>query len=100
MVCPITSDINDYAKEVVDKLRATGFRIEGDYRNEKIGYKVREHTNARVPVLLSVGHREKDDGTVSVRRIGSKDNTVKSLDELIKDLQSEIDNKVAYDKGE
>ncbi len=99
VVCPITSDINDYAVEVEEILRKAGFRVESDLRNEKIGYKVREHTNARVPVLLSVGNREKDNRSVSVRRIGSQKNTVQSIDELIADLQHEIDNKIAYDTG-
>jgi threonyl-tRNA synthetase len=67
VVCNITDAQADYAAEVADRLRHTGFRVESDLRNEKVGYKVRAHTLARVPYILVVGDRERDEGTVSVR---------------------------------
>jgi threonyl-tRNA synthetase len=71
VVATIVSDADDYASQVVQKLRAAGLRAELDARNEKINYKVREHSLAKVPLLLVVGKREADEGTVAVRRLGS-----------------------------
>ena len=69
---------------VVDKLRAAGLRVEADLRNEKINYKVREHSLAKVPLLLVVGKREAEEGTVALRRLGSDEHQkVMSLDEAI-----------------
>ena len=73
VVAPIVSDVNGYGEEAVAALRAAGLRAEGDYRNEKINYKVREHSLAKVPVILAVGHREIEGRTVSVRRLGEKE---------------------------
>ena len=70
VVAPIVSEADDYAEEVVAALRAAGLRAEADLRNEKINYKVREHSLAKVPVILAVGHREVEDRTVSLRRLG------------------------------
>ena len=67
VVCNITDAQADYAAEVADRLQQMGFRVESDLRNEKVGYKVRAHTLARVPYILVVGDRERDEGTVSVR---------------------------------
>jgi threonyl-tRNA synthetase len=80
-VLTITSDADDYAMEVVAKLRSAGITAEADLRNEKISYKVREHSVAKVPVLMAVGQREIDDQAVAVRRIGSKQQKVFPLDE-------------------
>ena len=80
VVAPIVSDANGYAEEVVAALKAAGVRAEADLRNEKINYKVREHSLAKVPVILAVGHREVEDRTVSVRRLGEKDSRVAGLD--------------------
>jgi threonyl-tRNA synthetase len=80
VVCPITSEADDYAQEVVAALQAQGLRARADVRNEKINYKVREHSVAKVPVILAVGMREAEEGTVSMRRLGSKDQSVISLD--------------------
>ena len=83
VVATIVSDADDYAREVVAKLEATGIRVESDLRNEKINYKVREHSLAKVPHLLVVGKREAEEGTVAVRTLGEKEQRVMSLDEAI-----------------
>ncbi|WP_375164670.1 threonine--tRNA ligase [Temperatibacter marinus] len=88
-VATITSEANDYAEQVVEKLKAVGIRAVLDIRNEKINYKVREHSHAKVPAILVCGAREAEQQTVSVRRLGSKDNTVIALDEVIASLVSE-----------
>jgi threonyl-tRNA synthetase len=73
VVATIVSDADDYAREVAAKLAGRGIRVETDLRNEKINYKVREHSLAKVPLLLVVGKREADEGTVAVRRLGSEE---------------------------
>jgi threonyl-tRNA synthetase len=83
VVTTITSDADDYARDVRDRLSAAGLRVEADLRNEKINYKVREHSIAKVPVILVAGRREAEEGTISVRRLGSKDQSVLSLDEAV-----------------
>ncbi len=89
VVAPIVSDANDYANEVADKARALGLRVETDLRNEKISYKVREHSLAKVPVILAVGKREAEERTVSVRRLGSQEQAVLKLDEALEAFQAE-----------
>jgi threonyl-tRNA synthetase len=89
-VLTITSDADDYAREVVAALRAAGLRADSDLRNEKISYKVREHSVAKVPVLFAVGQRELEDRTVAVRRLGSKQQQVLALDDAIASLEQEI----------
>jgi len=89
-VLTITSDADDYAREVVAALRAAGLRADADLRNEKISYKVREHSVAKVPVLFAVGQRELEDRTVAVRRLGSKQQQVLALDDAIASLEQEI----------
>jgi len=83
MVATIVSDADTYASEVLDALRKAGLRAEADLRNEKINYKVREHSLAKVPVLLVVGKREAEEKTVSVRRLGSQEQQVMKLDAAI-----------------
>ncbi|MCD1622362.1 threonine--tRNA ligase [Citromicrobium bathyomarinum] len=83
VVATIVSDADDYANEALAKLRAAGIRTEADLRNEKINYKVREHSLAKVPHLLVVGKREAEEGTVAVRTLGEKEQRVMSLDEAI-----------------
>ncbi|MBA4761049.1 threonine--tRNA ligase [Sphingomonas sp.] len=83
VVATIVSDADDYAKDAVAKLKAAGIRVESDLRNEKINYKVREHSLAKVPHLLVVGKREAEEGTVAVRTLGSEGQKVMSLDEAI-----------------
>jgi len=85
----IVSDADGYAEEVVAKLRDAGIRAETDIRNEKINYKVREHSLAKVPALLVVGKREAEEGTVAIRRLGSEGQQVMKLDEAIAMLKAE-----------
>ena len=75
---------------VAAELRAAGFRVESDLRNEKINYKVREHSVAKVPVLLAVGQREVDENTVAMRRLGSKKQQVLPLSEALQILSEEV----------
>ncbi len=86
VVASITSDADDYVREVVAALQAAGVRAEADIRNEKINFKVREHSVGKVPVILAVGHREVDDRTVTVRRLGEKQTQVVGLDDVVASL--------------
>ncbi len=88
VVAPIVSDIDGYAGEVLAKLEAAGIRAEADLRNEKINYKVREHSLKKVPHLLVVGKREQEEGTVAIRTLGEKDQQVLSLDDAIAMLKA------------
>ena len=92
-VLTITSDANEYANEIVAELRAAGLRADCDLRNEKISYKVREHSVAKVPALFAVGQREIENRTVAVRRLGSKRQQVMPLEEAIAALTTEIDSR-------
>ena len=92
-VLTITSEADDYAAEIVAELRAAGLRADSDLRNEKISYKVREHSVAKVPVLFAIGQREIENRTVAVRRLGSKQQQVLSLEDAIAALKSEIENR-------
>jgi threonyl-tRNA synthetase len=89
MVAPIVSDADAYATKVLDALKRAGLRAEADLRNEKINYKVREHSLAKVPVMFVVGKREAEEGTVSVRRLGSQQQQVLPLDAAIKGIVAE-----------
>ncbi|MBX7458616.1 threonine--tRNA ligase [Qipengyuania sp. 1NDH17] len=89
VVATIVSDADDYAKEAVAKLEAAGIRVSSDLRNEKINYKVREHSHAKVPHLLVVGNREAEEGTVAVRTLGQQHQKVMSLEEAIAMLKAE-----------
>ena len=89
-VLTITSKADNYAKEVVKQLNNAGIQAECDLRNEKISYKVREHSLSKVPVLFAVGHREIEEETVAIRRLGSKEQITVKLNEAIQDLQKEI----------
>jgi len=89
-VLTITSDADDYAQEVVAAFNARGLRAEADLRNEKISYKVREHSVAKVPVQLAVGQREVENRSVAMRRLGSKQQKVLALDEALTALESEV----------
>ena len=89
VVATIVSDADDYAEEVAAKLRAAGLRVETDRRNEKINYKVREHSLAKVPNLLVVGKREAEEGKVAIRRLGSQQQAIMTLDEAIAALKVE-----------
>ena len=89
VVTTIISEADDYAQEVVATLKAAGVRAEADTRNEKINYKVREHSLGKVPVILAVGAREVEEKTVSVRRLGQKQTAVMALDEIVAELSKE-----------
>ena len=88
-VLTITSNANDYAEEVAHAFRNAGLRVETDTRNEKISYKVREHSVEKVPILLAVGQREVDERNVAMRRLGSRKQTVLSLDDAVAELSAE-----------
>jgi threonyl-tRNA synthetase len=83
VVATITSDADAYASEVFAALKSAGIRAEIDIRNEKINYKVREHSHAKVPIMLVVGKREADEGRVAMRRLGGKDQEILALKEAI-----------------
>ena len=87
VVASIISDADDYVREVVAALQAKGVRAEADIRNEKINYKVREHSLGKVPVILACGAREVEERTVSVRRLGDKQTSVTTLAVIVEDLQ-------------
>jgi threonyl-tRNA synthetase len=89
VVATIVSDANDYANDAVRKLQAAGLRVEADTRNEKINYKVREHSLAKVPALLVVGKREAEEGTVAIRRLGVEGQQVLPLEDAIAMLKAE-----------
>lgn len=89
VVATIVSDADGYAEEVAATLRKAGIRVETDLRNEKINYKVREHSVAKVPVLLVVGKREAEEGKVAIRRLGSQAQQIVTLDEAVAMLRDE-----------
>jgi threonyl-tRNA synthetase len=89
VVATITSDADDYARIAVEAARRAGLRVEGDLRNEKINYKVREHSLAKVPALLVVGKKEAAERTVSIRRFGKEDQQVLGLDAALAALADE-----------
>ncbi len=88
-VCTITSEADDYAESVCERLRSAGLVATTDLRNEKINYKVREHSLAKVPVIMVVGAREVEQGAVNIRRLGSKHQTAMPLDEAVAALRDE-----------
>ncbi|MFL5045475.1 MAG: threonine--tRNA ligase [Xanthobacteraceae bacterium] len=94
VVATITSDADDYARAALTQARRMGLRVEADLRNEKINYKVREHSLAKVPVLLVIGKKESAERTVSIRRLGSEKQTVMPLDAALNLL---VDEAVAPD---
>ena len=89
VVATIVSEADAYAEEVAKRLAGVGLRVHADIRNEKINYKVREHSVAKVPVMLVLGRREAEEQTVSMRRLGSKDQSVVPLDQVVRDLVAE-----------
>ncbi len=89
VVAPVTSNFNDYAIEVANKLNQNGLCAKTDLRNEKINYKVREHSLAKIPVIMVVGQKEQDNKTVTIRRLGSQNQTTKELDLAIQELKEE-----------
>jgi threonyl-tRNA synthetase len=89
VVAAIVSDANDYCENVVNALKAKGIRAETDLRNEKINYKVREHSVSKIPVILACGMKEISNNTVSVRRLGEKQTTIEQLDKVLEQLTEE-----------
>jgi threonyl-tRNA synthetase len=89
VVATITSDADQFAREAVEAARKLGLRVEADLRNEKINYKVREHSLAKVPALLVVGKKEAAERTVSIRRLGKENQQVMPLDAALKALTEE-----------
>ena len=89
VVAAIVSDANDYCENVVNALKAKGIRAETDLRNEKINYKVREHSVSKIPVILACGMKEISNNTVSIRRLGEKQTTIEQLDKILEQLTEE-----------
>ena len=89
VVATIVSEADDYAQKLVDRLKAGGIRAELDTRNEKINYKVREHSVQKVPLMFVVGKREAEEGTVSVRRLGTEGQKVVPATDAIVELMAE-----------
>ena len=89
VVAPITAAANSYADAVVEAAKDAGLRVEIDTRNEKIGYKIREHSTGKIPVIIAVGEREAEAGTVAIRRLGSQEQTILPLAEAIAEIAKE-----------
>jgi threonyl-tRNA synthetase len=89
VVATIVSDANDYAEEVAKTLSAAGLRVKTDLRNEKINYKIREHSHAHIPVILVVGKREAEEKTVAVRRLGGQSQEILALEQALDTLSAE-----------
>jgi threonyl-tRNA synthetase len=89
LMATITSDADDYAVQAAAAFKKAGLRVESDLRNEKVGYKVREHSLAKVPVIAVVGRREAEEGKVALRRLGSNDQQILTLEEAIAVLTQE-----------
>ena len=89
VVCTITQEGDEYAMEFVAEARKQGLRVEADLRNEKISYKVREHSLAKVPVLIAVGKKEAAERTLSIRRLGSNEQRSLGVEEALAELTAE-----------
>ncbi len=89
VVASIVTDANEYCAEIVDALKAVGIRAESDLRNEKISYKVREHSVAKVPTILAIGNREVEERTITVRTLGEKQTKTIGFEQVILELQNE-----------
>ena len=89
VIASIVSEVNDYVMEIQELFKNKGLRTEADLRNEKISYKVREHSSKKVPIILAIGKNEKADNTVSIRRIGSNDSKVMDLDKAVQEIVKE-----------
>ena len=89
IIATITSDSDNYASEIYNKLKEKGLRVEKDLRNEKIGYKIREHSKAKVPVIMILGKKENENKTASIRRLGIEKNEVFEINEIITKLYKE-----------
>ena len=94
VVANITNETDDYTKDIVKQLRMAGLRAESDLRNEKINYKIREHSVAKVPVMFVIGGREAEQGQVTIRRMGQKDQQTLPVAEAIAMLKEEAESRV------
>ena len=95
VVVTITNEVDEYARKVLDTLRNTGLSAELDLRNEKIGYKIREHSLSKVPIIMAIGVREADKKTVAIRRLGSNKQEILALDEAVTRLIQEASTPLA-----
>ncbi len=95
VIATITSDADDYAREVADEMHSAGLRAGTDLRNEKINYKVREHSLSKTPVIIALGKREVEERTVSVRRLGQKKQVVMTLNDAVTLLAEESDSRAS-----
>jgi threonyl-tRNA synthetase len=91
VVASITNDLDDHARKVAEAFRAAGLRVETDLRADKINYKVREHSLAKVPLLIAIGKREAEQNTVSLRRLGSDKQETLALDAAVATLRKEAE---------
>ena len=89
VIASIISDVNDYSLEIMELLKKEGISVEVDLRNEKISYKIREHSSKKVPIILAIGNKEKEARTVSIRRIGSQETEVLDLKNAIEQITKE-----------
>ena len=89
VVATITSDADGYAEQVAAACAKAGLRVETDLRNEKINYKVREHSLAKVPLIIAIGRREAEEGTVAMRRLGSREQEMLALDDAVRNLSED-----------
>ena len=93
-VMPITDRARDYAEKIYNRLFDEGFRVETDFRNEKIGYKIREAQTQKIPYMIVVGDKEAEAGLISLRVRGQGDQGTTTLDEFIEKIKSERDGRV------
>ena len=89
VIASIISDVNDYSLEIMELLKKEGISVDVDLRNEKISYKIREHSSKKVPIILAIGNKEKEARTVSIRRIGSQETEVLDLKNAIEQITKE-----------
>ena len=89
MIASIISDVNDYSTEIMEQLKKEGIRADVDLRNEKISYKIREHSSKKVPIIIAIGNNEKSEQTVSIRRIGSTETEILDLKDAIEQIKKE-----------
>ena len=89
IIASIISDVNNYSIEIMEQLRKEGIRADVDLRNEKISYKIREHSSKKVPIIIAIGNNEKSEQTVSIRRIGSTETEILDLKDAIKQIKKE-----------
>ena len=89
VIATITSESDNYAERIFQQLKNKRLRVKKDIRNEKIGYKIREHSNAKIPVIMVIGKKEVEYKTVSTRRLGSNKTETFKIDEILKVLCEE-----------